>query len=105
MIVFAAFWLAFMLWEDWGLSLIHIFMLQGTVIPAFEVERRICHNVIEEQSLVQIVQKAGITGFAKVMADAAQGKVHFGKAIGRRLFFLSIQDVYKRQNEGIAMAE
>ena len=65
-------------------------MLQGTVIPAFEVERRICHNVIEVQSLVQIVQKAGITGFAKVMADAAQGKVHFGKAIGRRLFFLSI---------------
>ena len=24
------------------------------------------------------------------MADTAQGKVHFGKAIGRRLFFLSV---------------
>lgn len=64
---------------------------QGTVIPALRLNRRICHNVIEVQSLVQIVQ-AGITGFAKIMADTAQSKVHFGKAIGGRLFFLSAVD-------------
>lgn len=65
-------------------------MLQCTVIPAFEVEGRICHDVVEVQPLMQIIQKAGVTGFPQVMADTAQCQVHFGKAIGGWLFLLSV---------------
>ena len=39
---------------------------------------------------MQIIGKSGIACFTKVVADAAQSKVHFCKTIGCRLFFLSI---------------
>ena len=39
---------------------------------------------------MQIVRKGGIRFVTEIMADPAQGKVHFCQAIGRRLFFLPV---------------
>ena len=39
---------------------------------------------------MQIVRKRGIGFAAKMMANAAQGKVHLGKAIGCRFLFLTV---------------
>ena len=65
-------------------------ILQIAVIPAFQVERRICHDVVKVAPLVQVIQEGGIAAIAKVVADAAQGKVHFRKAVGSSFLFLTV---------------
>ena len=58
--------------------------------PPFQIERRIGHDVVEIQALVQIMRKRGIIRFTKIMADSAKCQVHLRKAIGCSILFLPI---------------
>ena len=65
-------------------------VFQILIIPAFQIEWRICHDVIEIYALVKVMGECGIRLFSKIVADAAQGEVHFRKTVGCRLFLLTV---------------
>ena len=65
-------------------------ILQVIIIPTFQVERRIGHDIVEIQSLMQVVGESGIAFRTQIMTDATQSEVHLCQTIGGSLLLLSI---------------
>ena len=65
-------------------------VFQIIIIPAFQVERRICHDIVKIQTFVQVVGESGIAFRTQIMADATQSEVHLCQTIGGSLLLLSI---------------
>ena len=60
------------------------------VIPPFQIEGRIGHDVVKVKAFMQIMRKSRVAFPAEIMADAAQGKVHLCQAVGCGFLFLTI---------------
>ena len=65
-------------------------VFQIIVVPAFQIEGRIGHDVVEVKTFEQIVRKSGVAFFAEIMADAAQGQVHLRQTVGCSFLFLTV---------------
>ena len=59
-------------------------------LVAIAVGARVVEINILPVSFVQIIQECRITCFTEMVANSAQGKIHFCKAIGSRFFFLTV---------------
>ena len=57
--------------------------------PAFEVKRRVCHDVIELSIFVKVICKRRIVLFSQVMRDTANSQVHFAESPCIRVAFLT----------------
>ena len=65
-------------------------ILQMDVVPVLEVEWRIRHDVVEVQSLVDVVLE-GVLRFApQVVAESAQRQIHLRQPPGGGFFFLTV---------------
>lgn len=65
-------------------------VLQVFIIPAFQIERRIGHDVVEIQPPVKVVGKGRIAHLPEVAADVAQNEAHLGQSVGGRFFLLAV---------------
>ena len=63
---------------------------QVGIIPALQVKRRVGHDVVEIQALVQVVGKGRVIGFTQVVADTAQRKVHLGQTVRCAVLLLTV---------------
>ena len=57
--------------------------------PAFKVERRIGHNVVDLLIFMKVIRKCGGVLLSEVMCNAANGEIHFAQPPGIRITFLS----------------
>ena len=60
------------------------------IVSAFQIERRICHNIVEIEFLMLVIGKRGIVGCAEIVADTTQRKIHLSQTICGRFFLLTI---------------
>ena len=70
-------------------------IFQIVIIPAFQIKRWICHNIVKIESLMLVIGKRRIVGCAEIVADAAQREIHLSQTICSGVFLLTINiDAY-----------